>query len=124
MSTLIAFVVSLVVIFCALNNVEAASTTRPIAYPQLVVVQPGGNALIRLRGYDMNTPNVSIYVGLVNRAVGLMCIFYIGSVAIHYCGFTVRWVVESTLTSILVVWLQPHGGLPHHHAEHRRHGVQ
>ena len=32
--------------------------SMPIAFPQLVVVQPASYALIRLRGYDVNVPNV------------------------------------------------------------------
>ena len=33
--------------------------SMPIAFPQLVVVQPASYALIRLRGYDINVPKVS-----------------------------------------------------------------
>jgi uncharacterized membrane protein YfhO len=57
------FLVLLVVVICIsstvfMNGVNAAAVL-PIAFPQLVTVQPGSNALIRLRGYDKNVPNVS-----------------------------------------------------------------
>ena len=39
--------------------VPTGNNVLPIAYHQLVIVSPGTSELIRLRGYDVNVPNVS-----------------------------------------------------------------
>lgn len=59
------------VIVCFLVCIVIVTNGMPIAYPQLVVVQPGSYALIRLRGYDVNVPNLKFTIGSVPKTGSL-----------------------------------------------------